>query len=416
MILPHIRKLNRRLWQMLAREYKRQQETIELIPSENFASPAVLEAQGSLLTNKYAEGYPGKRYYPGNQYIDEVERFAQEQALKAFRLSPALWHVNVQPYSGSPANLAVYFALLNFGDTIMGMTLSHGGHLTHGHSVNFSGKAYRVVQYGVDEKTGRLDYEEIAKLVRKHRPKLIVSGATAYPRKIDFKKFGAIAQSVGAYHMADIAHIAGIIAAGLHPSPFPSSDIVTTTTQKTLRGPRAGVIFSRKDLAVSIDKAVFPGMQGGPHEHVIAAQAVCFLEAQRPAFRAYQRQVLKNARTLAQALARYGFQLLSRGTDTHLLLVDLRNKGIGGSDAEKILEEAGLIANRNTIPGDPSPFRPSGIRMGTPAVTTRGFGEREIKMIARWIYELLDERRSPAKVHREVVMLTRRFPVPGLPR
>jgi glycine hydroxymethyltransferase len=416
---------------LIRKEIKRQQETINLIPSENYVSGDVLEIIGSPLTNKYSEGYPGKRYYPGNQYYDEIEKIAQERALKCFGLQSSNWHVNVQPYSGSPANIAIYNALMNFGDTLMGLKLTSGGHLTHGHKVNFSGRAYNVVHYGVDEKTGLLDYEEISELAQKHKPKVIVSGLTAYPRKIDFKKFGEIAKSVGAYHVADISHIAGLIAAGLHQSPFPYSDVVMTTTHKTLRGPRGAIIFSQKhnpndtngsensdkssqhsdyvSIAERIDRAVFPGLQGGPHNNIIAAEAVMFFEALKLGFRKYQQQIIKNAQALSKALTKKGLKLVTGGTDNHLMLVDLRSSNLGGLEAEKILEENNITANRNTIPGDASPFKPSGLRMGTPAVTTRGMKEKEMEQIADLIYRALVRKEHVGK---EILTLCKKFPLP----
>ena len=399
------------IYRLLKAEEKRQLETINLIPSENYPSKAVLEAIGSILTSKYSEGYPGKRYYPGNKIYDQIELLAQKRAKEIFNAGDS-YHVNVQPYSGTPANLAVYLGLLDFGDTIMGMNLSHGGHLSHGHSVNFSGRAYKVVQYGVDLKTGKIDYEEVRRLAKKYKPKIIISGATAYPRKINFKKFHQIAKEVGAISMADIAHIAGLIAAGFHPSPFPFTDVVTTTTQKTLRGPRGAIILCKKEFAQAIDRAVFPGIQGGPHNNITAAKLVCFEEAKKPAFRKYQKQVLKNAEVLAEELKKYGFNLVSGGTENHLILIDLQNKGITGKEAEERLEKAGIIANRNTIPGDlRKPFDPSGIRLGTPAITTRGMKEREMKKIAEWIYRAINSETEIKKVRGEVKNLSKRFKI-----
>jgi len=397
---------------LIVREQKRQQETIDLIPSENVASRSVREALASYFTNKYAEGYPGKRYYPGNSVADELERYTHSLAKKVFRLGSG-WHVNVQPYSGSPANIAVYFGLLNFGDKVLGLSLTHGGHLTHGHKVNFSGRAYRVTQYGLDPKTGRINYADLARLAKKVRPKLIISGATAYPRKLYFKKIGQIAHAVGAWHMADIAHIAGLIAAGLHPSPFPHADVVTTTTHKTLRGPRGAIIFCKKEFAERIDRAVFPGLQGGPHLNSIAAIAVALEEALTPGFKAYQKRVLVNAKVLARELRARGFTLVSGGTDTHLVLVDVKPLGIDASWAEQQLETAGILANRNTVPGDLSPFRPSGLRCGTPFVTSRGFGQKEMRLVAAWIQAILFREKKPISVRNEVVQLLRRFPLPA---
>jgi len=356
-------------------ELKRQQNKIELIASENFISIAVMAAMGSPLTNKYAEGYPGKRYYGGCEYIDVVESIAIERAKKLFGAE----HANVQPHSGAQANMAVYFAVLNPGDTILGMNLSHGGHLTHGSPVNFSGKLYNIVSYGVDPETETINYDEVLRLAKEHRPKLILAGASAYPRVIDFKKFREIADEVGAYLMVDMAHIAGLVAAGLHPSPVEYADFVTTTTHKTLRGPRGGLILCKEKYAKLIDKTIFPGIQGGPLEHVIAAKAVALKEAMTEEFKNYQVQILKNAKALSTRLIERGFRLVSGGTDNHLMLVDLRNKGITGKDAEKILDEHNITCNKNAIPFDTqSPMITSGIRLGTPAVTTRGFKEEDM--------------------------------------
>ena len=398
-----------KIYKLLKAEEKRQLETINLIPSENYPSKAVLEAMGTILTSKYSEGYPGKRYYAGNEIYDQIELLAQKRAREIFRAGNS-YHVNVQPYSGTPANMAIYFGLLNFGDTIMGMNLSHGGHLSHGHKVSFSGKAYKVVQYGVDLKTGRIDYEEARKLAKKYQPKIIISGATAYSRKIDFRKFHQIAKEVGAISLADISHIAGLIVAGLHPSPFPFIDVVMTTTHKTLRGPRGAVIFCKKEFAEAIDKAVFPGIQGGPHNNIIFAKLVCFEEALKPDFKKYQRQIIKNARVLAEELKKRGFKLISNGTDNHLMLIDLQNKGLSGKEAEEKLEEAGIIVNRNTIPGDPrKPYDPSGIRLGTPAITTRGMKEKEMTKIAKWIDEIIGKKRQVKQIRKEVKNLARKF-------
>lgn len=397
--VANLQKSDPQLAKLVVAEVRRQQWTLDLIPSENIASQAVLEALGSPLGNKYSEGYPGKRYYAGNKIIDEIELLAQERARKVFHLGKN-WRVNVQPYSGSPANLAVYLALVPQGEKIMGMSLPFGGHLTHGWKVSATGKFWNAAQYGV-KRDGYIDYEEIRRMARKEKPQIIVCGATAYPRIIDFKKFGKIAHEVGAYMMADIAHIAGLIAAGAHPSPFPYADVVTTTTHKTLRGPRGAIIFARNDkllmtndkkisIAEAIDKAVFPGLQGGPHDNQTAAIAVCLGEAMKPSFKKYGRQIVKNARALARELTKLGFQLVSGGTDNHLMLIDLTNFGISGREAQDRLEEVGIIVNRNTIPYDTrSPFDPSGIRLGTPAVTTRGMKEGEMKEIARLIHGAL---------------------------
>lgn len=374
---------------LIKKELARQKKAINLIPSENYPSKDVLAALGSQLTSKYAEGYPGKRYYPGNEINDQIELGVQKLARKIFGLKN-FWSVNVQPYSGSPANIAVYLALLNPGDTLMGMKLTSGGHLTHGHKVNFSGMFYKIVQYGANEKTGLIDYSEVEKLAKEYKPKIIVSGTTAYPRKLDFKKFGQIAKSINAYHLADIAHIAGLVVAGLHQSPFLYADIVTTTTHKTLRGPRGAVIFSKdKEIGGKIDRAVFPRIQGGPHLNTIAAMGVAFEEALKPNFKNYIKQVVKNAQVLAKELKKHGFNLVSGGTDNHLILIDLKNKGISGMEAQERLERAGIIANRNTVPGDESAFNPSGLRLGTPAETTRGAKEKDMIKIAKKITEVL---------------------------
>ncbi|WP_123932020.1 serine hydroxymethyltransferase [Thermodesulfitimonas autotrophica] len=392
-------------------ELKRQQNKIELIASENFASRAVMEAQGSVLTNKYAEGYPNRRYYGGCEYVDIVEQLAIARVRELFGAE----HANVQPHSGAQANLAVYFALLRPGDTIMGMSLAHGGHLTHGSAVNVSGQYYRFVPYGVSRETGRIDYEEVAAIAREHRPRLIIAGASAYPREIDFARMQQIAQEVEAYLMVDMAHIAGLVAAGLHQSPVPCADVVTSTTHKTLRGPRGGLILCREKYAAAIDKAVFPGTQGGPLMHVIAAKAVAFGEALRPEFKDYQRRVVENARVLAEALAGYGFELVSGGTDNHLILVDLRNKGLTGLEAERLLEEVNLTVNKNAVPFDTQPPRvTSGIRLGTPAVTTRGMGTAAMKEIATIIHYALDHRGDTAyqqKARGMAEELCRQFPL-----
>jgi glycine hydroxymethyltransferase len=371
-------------------ETRRQEEGIELIASENFVSPAVLAAMGTPLTNKYAEGYPGKRYYGGCEHVDVVEQLAIDRAKKLFGAD----HANVQAHSGAQANMAVYFAFLEPGATILGMNLSHGGHLTHGSPVNFSGRFFRVVPYGVREETGRIDYDALRELAREHRPGMIVAGASAYARTIDFAAFGEIASSVGAKLMVDMAHIAGLVATGLHPSPVPHADAVTTTTHKTLRGPRGGLILCRAEHAKAIDKQIFPGIQGGPLMHVIAAKAVALREAMEPSFTDYARRVVANARALAAMLMERGFKLVSDGTDTHLMLVDLRNRGMTGKDAERALGVADITVNKNTVPGETqSPFVTSGIRIGTPAVTTRGMGEAEMRTIGGLIDEVL---RAPA--------------------
>ena len=363
-------------------EYNRQQGCIELIASENFASKAVISAMGTVLTNKYAEGYPGKRYYGGCQCVDVVEEIARKRACELFGAE----HANVQPHSGAQANLAVYFALLNPGDTVLGMNLAHGGHLTHGSPVNMSGKYYNFVPYGVDSETGRIDYDALEALAKECQPKLIVAGASAYPRVIDFKRIGEIAKLVGALFMVDMAHIAGLVAAGVHPSPVPYADVVTTTTHKTLRGPRGGMILCREELAKDIDKAIFPGCQGGPLEHIIAAKAVCLGEALKPEFKEYQTQVAKNAKAFEEQLLAEGFDLVSGGTDNHLLLVDLRPMGLTGKEMEHRLDEVNITVNKNAIPNDPEkPFVTSGIRVGTPAATSRGLKEEDFRTIATLI-------------------------------
>jgi len=400
--------------QILSLEAARQASTINLIASENHASRAVLEAQSSVLTDKYAEGYPGHRYYGGCVYIDEIENLAIERAKKLFKAE----HANVQAHSGSQANMAAYSILLEHGDTVMGMSLSHGGHLTHGSEVNFSGKWYNFVPYGVDPKTEMLNYDEIEKLALKHRPKLIIAGASSYSRIIDFERLRHMADKVGAKLLIDMAHIAGIIAAGLHPSPVPFAQVTTATTQKTLRGPRGGFILCDKELASAIDAAVFPGMQGGPFMHIIAAKAVCFFEAMQPEFVDYQKSVLKNARVLASELQRCGMRIVSGGTDNHMVLVDLSPQGISGKDAEEALGAAGISANRNAIPFDPKPpMITSGIRLGTPAVTTRGFGIEEMKRIASLIARVLSpsgNKQAQEQVHQEVREMCQQFPIPGL--
>lgn len=391
-------KQDRDVAHFVAMETRRQNETIDLIPSENIVSPAVLEALGSVLTNKYSEGYPGKRYYAGNEVVDKVEVLAQERARKVFRLGKQ-WHVNVQAYSGSPANFAVYYALLKDGKKIMGMSLPFGGHLTHGWKVSATARFWKSAQYGVG-RNGYIDYDEVRSIARKERPNIIVCGATAYSRILDFKKFRKIADEVGAYLMADIAHIAGLVAAGVHPSPFPHADVVTTTTHKTLRGPRGAIIFANRssltakrfgiDIAKEIDKAVFPALQGGPHDNQTAAIAVALGEAMTSGFKRYGKQVVKNAKAMARELQRLGLEIISGGTDNHLMLVDVTALGISGREAQDRLERVGIIVNRNTIPYDTrSPFDPSGIRIGTPSLTTRGMKEKEMKEVAGLIYEAL---------------------------
>ncbi|MBE3586819.1 serine hydroxymethyltransferase [Desulfofundulus thermocisternus] len=392
-------------------ELGRQRDTLELIASENATSRAVMEAQGSVLTNKYAEGYPGRRYYGGCQFVDIAEELAIKRARELFGAE----HANVQPHSGAQANLAVYFALLEPGDTILGMNLAHGGHLTHGSPLNISGKYFRVAFYGVEKETGLINYEKVFAAAFEHKPRIIVAGASAYPRAIDFYKFKEIAEEVGAYLMVDMAHIAGLVAAGEHMNPVPYADVVTTTTHKTLRGPRGGMILCRGRYATAIDKAVFPGIQGGPLMHVIAAKAVAFKEALQPEFKEYQRQIVRNARALARALQDRGFELVSGGTDNHLILVDLRNRGVTGREAETILDSVGVTVNKNAIPFDPQPPAvSSGIRIGTPAVTTRGLREADMETVAEIIHLALHFRDNPDKLKqvREMVAgLCRRYPL-----
>ena len=390
-------------------ETDRQSRTIELIASENFVSEAVLEALGSVMTNKYAEGLPGKRYYGGCEYVDVAENLAIDRAKKLFGAE----HANVQPHSGSQANQAVYLTLLKPGDTLLGMSLAHGGHLTNGHPLNFSGKMYNIVSYGVSKETETIDYDELERLAKEHRPKLILAGASAYPRILDFARFATIAKEVGAVFMVDMAHIAGLVAVGLHPSPFPHADFVTTTTHKTLRGPRGGAVFCKAQYAKDLDRVVFPGIQGGPLMHVIAAKAVCFLEALQPEFAVYQKQIVANASVMAEALAAEGFRIVSGGTDNHLMLVDVFTKKVTGRQAQESLERAGITVNKNAIPFDVNPPAvASGIRVGTPAVTTRGMKEPEMRKIARWIAEVLNNVESESVIQRvrgEVESLTGNF-------
>ena len=386
--MSNLKKVDPEIFEAIKNEENRQKYTIELIASENFVSPEVLEAQGSVLTNKYAEGYPGKKYYGGCKYIDIVENLAINRAKEIFKAE----HANVQPHSGSQANMAVYFSVLEVGDTILAMNLSHGGHLTHGSPVNFSGRFFSIIPYGVGKDSGRIDYDNLRDLAIKNKPKLIIAGASAYPREIDFSAFRSIADEVGAYLMADIAHIAGLIIAGLHQSAVPHCHFVTTTTHKTLRGPRGGLILCKEEYGHAIDKTIFPGIQGGPLMHVIAAKAVCFKEAMTPEFIEYQKQIVKNAKTLADKLLELGYNLVSGGTDNHLMLVDLRNKGITGKQAEKALEEAGITVNKNMVPFDPQkPWVASGVRIGTPAVTTRGMKEKDMGVIAEFINRVLND-------------------------
>ncbi|WP_115710093.1 serine hydroxymethyltransferase [Legionella sainthelensi] len=401
------------LFQAIVNEQQRQEEHIELIASENYVSPRVLQAQGSLLTNKYAEGYPGKRYYGGCEYVDVAEQLAIARAKKLFGAD----YVNVQPHSGSQANAAVMMALIAPGDVVLGMALPHGGHLTHGSKVNFSGKLYESVAYGVDAQTGLIDYDAVERLALEHKPKLIIAGFSAYSRVVDWQRFRTIADKVGAYLMADMAHVAGLIAVGLYPSPIPYADVVTTTTHKTLRGPRGGMILCRanEEIEKKLNSSVFPGSQGGPLMHVIAAKAVSFAEALLPEFKTYQQQILLNAKTMASVLMNRGYKIVSGGTDNHLLLVDLIDKNITGKDADIALDKANITVNKNTVPNDPrSPFVTSGLRLGTPAVTTRGFKEKEINLLSNWIADILDDINNEttiAKVKDQVLLLCREFPV-----
>ena len=404
-----------KLFAAIRDEARRQEEHIELIASENYTSPGVMQAQGSVLTNKYAEGYPGKRYYGGCEFVDVAEELAIERAKALFGAD----YVNVQPHSGSQANAAVYFALLNAGDTILGMSLDHGGHLTHGAKVNFSGKLFNAVQYGVDPVTGLIDYSEVERLALEHKPKMIIAGFSAYSRIIDWQAFRNIADKVGAYLVVDMAHVAGLVAAGLYPNPVQIADVTTTTTHKTLRGPRGGLILARAnpEIEKKLNSMVFPGTQGGPLMHVIAAKAVAFGEALRPEFKAYQQQVVNNARTMAATLQSLGFKIVSGGTDNHLMLIDLVDKNITGKDADIALGQANITVNKNTVPNDPrSPFVTSGVRIGTPAVTTRGFKEEECRQLSHWIAEVINHIDQPAvidKVRHEVTALCARFPVYG---
>lgn len=407
--MKHLATSDEQVFQAIQKELGRQRAKIEMIASENFVSEAVMEAQGSVLTNKYAEGYPGHRYYGGCEYVDIVEDIARDRAKSIFGAE----HVNVQPHSGAQANMAVYFTILEHGDTVLGMNLSHGGHLTHGSPVNFSGIQYNFVEYGVDKETGRIDYDDVLAKAREHKPKLIVAGASAYPRIINFKKFREIADEVGAYLMVDMAHIAGLVAAGLHPSPVPYADFVTTTTHKTLRGPRGGLILCKEEYAKKLDKSIFPGIQGGPLMHVIAGKAVALGEVMQDSFKVYAQNIINNAKRLAEGLQKEGLTLVSGGTDNHLLLVDLRSVGLTGKVAEHVLDEVGITVNKNTIPYDPEkPFVTSGIRIGTAAVTTRGFGLAEMDEIASIIATTLKNHEDEAVLaesSRRVQALTDKF-------
>ncbi len=400
------------IYELTRQEAARQSGSIRLIPSENYVSKAVMQASGSCLTNKYAEGYPGRRYYEGQHVTDLIEKVAQERAKKLFKAD----HANVQPYSGSVANLGAYAALIEPGDTIMGMSLVDGGHLTHGWKVSVTSKFYKSAQYPVSPETGRLDFDHIRDLAKKNRPNLIISGATAYPREIDFEIFGQIAEEVGAYHVSDIAHIAGLVVAGIHKSPVPYADVVSSTTHKTLRGPRGGMLLCRAEHAERVDKAVFPGLQGGPHMHTLTAIAVAMAEADTPEFVAYAKQVVKNAKALATKLLEYGFNLVSGGTDNHLILIDLRNKNVPGRKLAKALDRARIVTNYNTVPGDPAPpSNPSGLRIGTPAITTRGMKEPEAEQIATFINRIvdnIDNESAIEQVAKEALLLCSQFTVP----
>ncbi len=409
MFFENLKEFDAEVYASCERELGRQRHNIELIASENIVSEGVLLAAGGVLTNKYAEGYPSKRYYGGCVYVDEVEEIARERAKKLFGAE----HANVQPHCGANANLAVFFALLNPGDTVLSMSLAHGGHLSHGSPVNISGKYFNIVPYGVSDETQTIDYDEVERLALECKPKLILAGASAYPRVIDFKRFREIADKVGAYLMVDMAHIAGLVAAGVHPSPVPYADVVTTTTHKTLRGPRGGLILCREEYAKAIDKAIFPGTQGGPLMHIIAAKAVAFGEALTDEFKAYQEQIVKNASVLADELKARGINLVSGGTDNHLMLLDLRGTGVTGKELERRLDEVHITANKNAIPNDPeSPFVTSGLRIGTPAVTTRGFKEEEMKLIAGWIGDIVsDFEANRERITEEVIALCEKYPI-----
>lgn len=397
--------------QLVAAEKERQMSTLSLIPSENYVSKAVLEVSGSVLTNKYAEGYPGRRYYAGNGVVDDVERYACELAQQLFETD---YHVNVQPYSGSPANLAVYAALLEPGDTILAMALGHGGHLTHGHPVSFTGKLYNFVHYGVSRETELIDYDEVEAQAKEHKPKLIICGATAYPAFIDFVRFEKIAKEVGALLMVDMAHFAGLIAGKQYQTPFGHADIITSTTHKTLRGPRGGIIFCKEEFAKAIDKAVFPGLQGGPHMQTIAAKAVAFAEALEPSFALYAKQIVANAKAMVYRLQQHGLRLVSDGTDTHLFLLDLQSTGMAGKEAADLLEEYGIVCNMNSIPFDQRPpLNPSGLRFGTPAITTRGMKEKDVELVADCIAAVLHKTEVEPSVKATITQLTKKFRIPG---
>jgi len=412
MNMQNLKKIDPQIAKLIKKEERRQAETLNLIASENYPSKAVRETLSSIFVVKYAEGRPYKRYYGGQEFVDALETLVEERVRKVFRLNPKKWAVNVQPYSGSPANYAVLRALLKPGEKIMSLPLSHGGHLTHGAPASLSGQDFKVVNYFLN-KDGLLDYKEIEKIAKKEKPKLIIAGFTAYPRKIDFKKFGEISKKVKAYLFADISHITGLIIGGVHPNPFPWADVVMTTTHKTLRGPRGAIIICKKELEERIFSKVFPGLQGGPHEHTIGAVGVALKEALAPQFKKYAQQIVKNSKSLAIELKKYNFNLISGGTNNHLVLVDLTNKNITGKQAQNLLEKAGIIVNKNTIPYDPRPpFNPSGIRLGTPALTTRGMKEKEMKKIAFWINEVILNPKFCSQVKKEIKKLCQKFPIP----
>ena len=408
-----IKKQDSQIAKLIDKEERRQKETLDLIASENYPSMVVREALSSLFVAKYSEGRPYKRYYAGQEFIDKLETLVEERARKVFGLSAKNWAVNVQPYSGSPANYAILRGLLNKGDKILSLSLPHGGHLTHGSPVSLSGIDFKIVHYSLDKKTHLLNYKEIERIAKKEKPKLIICGFTAYPRKIDFKKFGQISKKIGAYLLADVSHIAGLIVGKVHPSPFPWADVVMTTTHKTLRGPRGAMIICREELGEKIFPKVFPGLQGGPHNHTIAAIGVALKEAMTPQFKKYASQIVKNAKALAEGLKKYNFKLISGGTGNHLVLVDLTNKKISGKDAQILLEKAGIVLNKNTVPYDlRPPFDPSGIRLGTPALTTRGMEEKEMKKIAFWLNEVISNPKSALKVKAEIKKFCQKFPIP----
>jgi glycine hydroxymethyltransferase len=410
MNFKNLAKKDSQINRLIKAEIKRQEKTINLIASENITPKEVLEALGSPLVNKYSEGYPGKRYYSGVKFYDEIEKLCQKRALELFNLNDKEWGVNVQPLSGTSANLAIYGAFVNPGEKILGMGLSAGGHLSHGAKISFSGKFWQGVFYGVN-KGGFLDYDEIEKIVLQEKPKMIIAGATAYSREINFEKFADISKKVGAYLVADISHTAGLIATGLHLSPFPFADVVMTTTHKTLRGPRGAVIFAKTELIDKINKAVFPGIQGGPHNNITAAKAVAFKLAKSAQFKKYQKQVVKNAKALAEELKKYGFNILTGGTDNHLMILDLKNMGIGGKGAEEILEKGGILVNREMLPDDQKALEPSGIRLGTPYITSRGIKEKQVKKIALWIKKILKDKENPEEIEKEIEKLIKKFPL-----